>query len=72
MTATEDELLQIALDAARAGAAELVERFGHRQQQIRSKSSPTDLVSEADVSAETAIRAVLGGRRPLDAILGEE
>jgi myo-inositol-1(or 4)-monophosphatase len=72
MTATEDELLQVALDAARAGAAELVDRFGHRQRQVRSKSSPTDLVSEADVSAETAIRAVLGDRRPEDAILGEE
>jgi myo-inositol-1(or 4)-monophosphatase len=72
MTASEDELLQVALDAARAGGAELVQRFGRRQQQIRSKSSPTDLVSEADVSAETAIRAVLGDRRPEDAILGEE
>ena len=72
MTANEDELLQIALDAAHAGAAELVGRFGRRQQQIRSKSSPTDLVSEADVSAETAIRGVLGDRRPQDAILGEE
>src|SRR5579875_3697308 len=72
MTATEDELLQVALDAARAGGAELVRRFGRRQQQVRSKSSPTDLVSEADVSAETAIRAVLGSRRPQDSILGEE
>src|SRR5579875_1671350 len=72
MTATEDELLQVALDAARAGGAELVRRFGRRQQQVRSKSTPTDLVSEADVSAETAIRAVLGARRPHDAILGEE
>jgi len=72
MTATEDELLQVALDAARAGAAELVGRFGHRQRQVRSKSSPTDLVSEADLSAESAIRAVLGARRPEDAILGEE
>jgi myo-inositol-1(or 4)-monophosphatase len=72
MTVTEDELLQIALDAARAGAAELVERFGHRQRQVRSKSTPTDLVSEADVAAETAIRDLLGARRPHDAILGEE
>ncbi|HET9126116.1 MAG TPA: inositol monophosphatase family protein [Solirubrobacteraceae bacterium] len=72
MTATEDELLQVARDAARAGADELIARFGRRQRQVRSKSSPTDLVSEADVSAESAIRAVLGARRPGDAILGEE
>ena len=72
MPATEDELLSVALEAARAGAGELMSRFGHRQQQIHAKSSPTDLVSEADVSAETAVRSVLAARRPDDAILGEE
>ena len=68
----EHELLSVADEAARAAAAELMSRFGHRQAEIRSKSSPTDLVSEADVAAETAIRAVLATRRPQDAILGEE
>jgi myo-inositol-1(or 4)-monophosphatase len=72
MSALEDELLAVAHDAARASAAELMSRFGHRQQDIRSKSGPTDLVSEADVSAEAAIRRVLAERRPDDAILGEE
>ena len=57
----ERELLSVAGEAARAAAAELMSRFGHHQAEIRSKSSPTDLVSEADVAAETAIRAVLGG-----------
>jgi myo-inositol-1(or 4)-monophosphatase len=71
MAAGEDELLAIALDAARAAAAELLPRFGARLQ-VRAKSSPTDLVSEADEAAEAAIRAVLGERRPQDAILGEE
>ncbi len=70
--ASEDELLAVAHAAARAGAAELLPRFGHRQQGIRSKSGPTDLVSEADLAAEAAIRRVLGERRPADAILGEE
>ena len=68
----EDALLAVAIEAADAAAAELVPRFGHRQSQVRSKSSPTDLVSEADVSAEASIREVLGARRPQDAILGEE
>ncbi len=72
MRADEDELLSVALDAARAAADELLRRFGRRQEQIRAKSSPTDLVSEADVAAEAAIRALLGSRRPDDAILGEE
>ncbi len=39
---------------------------------MQAKSSPTDLVSETDVAAESAIRDVLGRRRPDDAILGEE
>jgi myo-inositol-1(or 4)-monophosphatase len=72
MSASEEELLAVAHEAARAAAAELQPRFGHRQPGIRAKSGPTDLVSEADLAAEAAIRAVLAERRPGDAILGEE
>ena len=36
------------------------------------RATPTDLVSDADLAAESAIRAVLAQRRPGDAILGEE
>ena len=39
---------------------------------MRTKSGPTDLVSDADLAAESAIRSVLAARRPGDAILGEE
>ncbi len=39
---------------------------------LRTKSTPTDLVSEADLAAEQAIREVLAARRPGDAVLGEE
>ncbi len=67
----EDELLAVARDAARAAAAELMPRFG-AVHETRAKSSPTDLVSDTDVAAETAIRRVLGECRPQDAILGEE
>jgi myo-inositol-1(or 4)-monophosphatase len=69
---SEQSLLEIAREAARAAADELRPRFGHRVADVRSKSSPTDLVSEADVAAEQAIREVLARRRPQDAILGEE
>jgi myo-inositol-1(or 4)-monophosphatase len=69
-----EALLAVALDAARAAAAVLVERYeatgGPRD--LRTKSTPTDLVSAADLEAERAIRAVLADRRPDDAILGEE
>jgi myo-inositol-1(or 4)-monophosphatase len=65
------ELLDVAVEAARAAADELLERFGNTGG-IRAKSTPTDLVSDADVAAESAIRSVLAERRPGDAILAEE
>ncbi len=68
----EDELLAVAREAADAAAGELCDRFGQRAVGVYSKSSATDLVSEADIAAEAAIRRVLGERRPGDAILGEE
>jgi myo-inositol-1(or 4)-monophosphatase len=68
------ELLAIAGEAARASAAVLVERYrdagGPRG--VVAKSTPTDLVSDADLNAERAIREVLHRRRPDDSILGEE
>jgi myo-inositol-1(or 4)-monophosphatase len=39
---------------------------------LATKSTATDPVSEADLAAERAIRAVLADRRPDDGILGEE
>lgn len=70
--ADEQELLAVAHEAARAAAAELRARFGRRARNVQTKSTPTDLVSEADLAAEAAIREVLRRRRPADAILGEE
>jgi myo-inositol-1(or 4)-monophosphatase len=68
----EDALLAIAREAAGAGAAQLSARFGDRAHGVRTKSTPTDLVSDADLAAENAIRSVIGRERPHDAILGEE
>jgi myo-inositol-1(or 4)-monophosphatase len=68
----ERQLLAVAHEAANAAAAELKQRYGRRQSGVRSKSGPTDLVSDADLAAEEAIRSVLAERRPDDAILGEE
>jgi myo-inositol-1(or 4)-monophosphatase len=69
--ASDDELLAVALIAARAAADELVARFGS-ELTVETKSSLTDPVSDADVAAEHAIRKVLAQHRPGDAILGEE
>ncbi len=68
----ERQLLAVAHEAAHAAAAELKQRYGRRQSGVRSKSGPTDLVSDADLAAEKAIRTVIAERRPDDAILGEE
>jgi myo-inositol-1(or 4)-monophosphatase len=67
----ERELLAVARDAAEAAADELRRRFGDAHG-VRSKSTPTDLVSDADLAAESAIRAILVQRRPGDSILAEE
>jgi myo-inositol-1(or 4)-monophosphatase len=47
-------------------------RFGRAARDVQTKSTPTDLVSEADLAAESAIREVLGRLRPDDALLAEE
>ena len=70
-TPPEQELLEIALQAARAAGDELL-GFWRRPLEVGSKSTPTDPVTEADLRAERAIREVIAERRPHDAILGEE
>jgi myo-inositol-1(or 4)-monophosphatase len=72
-TAELDLLLEVAEEAARAAAHELTTRAGDLGAlRIDTKSTLTDPVSEADVAAEEAIRAVLARRVPDDAIVGEE
>jgi myo-inositol-1(or 4)-monophosphatase len=69
----EAELLELAVEAARMAGGLLAERAGRgAEREVSSKSTPTDLVSEADLAAERAIRELLGERRPEDAFLGEE
>lgn len=66
-------LLALACEAARAAGVMLLERFGEdRAEGVRSKSTPTDLVSEADLASEREIRRLLAGARPEDGFLGEE
>ncbi len=71
--ASPTALRVIAAECARAAGELLLERFvAGGERAVRSKSSPTDVVSEADYAAERAIRELLAARRPGDAILGEE
>lgn len=67
-----DSLLAIAERAALAAADVLLDYRGRAPEAVAAKSTPTDLVSAADVDAERAIRDVLLRERPGDAILGEE
>jgi myo-inositol-1(or 4)-monophosphatase len=70
---SEQELLVLAIDVARRAGALLLERFqGGRERALASKSTPTDLVSEADLSSERLIREQLARTRPADGFLGEE
>ena len=64
------------LDVARAAAAEagrlLVDRRPQNLGVAETKSSPTDVVTEMDTSAEKIIRTAIARHRPEDAFLGEE
>ena len=69
MAPTPSELLIVCEQAARAGAAELLawrSRFQARQK------APRDLVTDADLASEKAIRRVIGEHFPDHGILGEE
>jgi myo-inositol-1(or 4)-monophosphatase len=65
-------VIELAAAVAREAGAQLRDAFEQRNLRIETKSSPTDLVSEADVAAEHLIRERLLGERPADGILGEE
>ena len=60
----------VAVEAARAGAAVARDRFGRGIR--RTADRGVDFTSEVDVAAERAIRAVLAAHRPHDAVVGAE
>ena len=67
------ELLEVAVDAARMAGALLSERARQgEEREVSSKSTPTDLVSEADLASQRAIAEMLAERRPGDGFVGEE
>jgi myo-inositol-1(or 4)-monophosphatase len=64
--------LELAEHAARAAADLLLERARGPLRGVASKSSATDMVSDADREAERAISELLRRERPDDGLLGEE
>lgn len=72
-TPRQEDLLELATALARDAGALLLARFKQGQERaLASKSTPTDLVSEADLASERLIRERLAQVRPADGILGEE
>jgi myo-inositol-1(or 4)-monophosphatase len=72
VTAAESEgLLDLATKVAVA-AGRLLIGSGGRPEVVATKSSPTDVVTEADQAAESLIRDLIAEERPGDRILGEE
>jgi myo-inositol-1(or 4)-monophosphatase len=66
------ELVETALRAADAAARELMTRADRPSSGVDTKSTDTDLVSDADRAAELAIDAVLDAERPDDGRIAEE
>ncbi|HTZ86245.1 MAG TPA: inositol monophosphatase family protein [Solirubrobacteraceae bacterium] len=68
-----EKLRSLAVELARMAGGLLLERAQHgAEREVTSKSTPTDLVSEADVASQRAIRELLRKRRPDDGFVGEE
>jgi myo-inositol-1(or 4)-monophosphatase len=65
-------LRELAEAVAREAGHQLREAFAGPRVNVTAKSSPTDLVSEADHAAERLIRERLAAARPDDGFLGEE
>lgn len=73
MSAVDASALRaLAAEVARAAGALLLERFGGPARGLDTKSSRTDMVSDADRDAEALIAAALREARPDDGLLGEE
>jgi myo-inositol-1(or 4)-monophosphatase len=67
---TSDELLAIARHAAVSAGELLSERPARLA--TETKSSPTDIVTQMDLAAESLIADIIRSARPDDGILGEE
>jgi myo-inositol-1(or 4)-monophosphatase len=64
--------LELAERAARAAGEVLIAYYGGPAAGVAAKSSPTDLVSDADREAERTIRELLATERPDDGLVAEE
>jgi myo-inositol-1(or 4)-monophosphatase len=69
---TDESLLEIAVHAATEAGELLGARFRRDAGAVESKSSPTDVVSDADRASEAMILETIRSARPDDGIVSEE
>jgi myo-inositol-1(or 4)-monophosphatase len=67
-----DELLDIAVEASHLAGDLLLKRFREPAAGVSAKTTPTDLVSDADIDAEALLIDFISTKRPDDGILSEE
>jgi myo-inositol-1(or 4)-monophosphatase len=67
-----DALLDLAVTAAGAAGALLLDRFGGPQSGVDAKSSATDMVSDADRDSERVLLDAIRTARPDDGLVAEE
>ena len=72
MAGSDRELLDLALGTAREAAALVVRLRGEGVRVASTKSSPVDVVTDADRACEELIRSRLRAARPDDGVVGEE
>jgi myo-inositol-1(or 4)-monophosphatase len=68
----ERSVADLAVEVARAAGDLLLSRFGGPARGVATKSSRTDMVSDADRDAEALIERMLADARPDDGLLAEE
>lgn len=67
-----NDLLDLAVSTAERAGELLLEHYGGRARGVAAKSTPTDLVSDADRESEQLIKELIGSARPDDGFLAEE
>lgn len=71
-TGAPSRILELATEAARAAGRLLLDRFERPARGVATKSTPTDLVSDADRESERLLVELVRSRRPDDGIISEE
>jgi myo-inositol-1(or 4)-monophosphatase len=67
-----NELLDLAVEAAQSAGALLLDHFRKPAEGVSSKTTPTDLVSDADKASEDLLLDLIASKRPGDGVLSEE